>query len=319
VGWLKIGERAKVIDKDSKFFGLTVVITDKRVEPKPRPYTIYKVVTENGLPPKNFPFKSAEFNAKQLRSTHGVGELETHRRKDYILFTMVKTDTVDADKEQYEYVHVEKLLNKSKNEIAAYVARQDIRHLSENDGELLFFDSPVKYEVLELDRQLDSLNETVTRMYRAEMRKRDDSTEILRKDNTEDSVSDETNAITEEEQKNAKKTEEMTKLSQSVSERLKALVEEKGISQRVLAGELGLTPLTMANYINTLKIDYGRMLKFADYLDVSIDCLVDAPEDIHMDEPKNELLEQLKEKDKLIEELEDKINNLKSAVAHILK
>ena len=65
---LKVGSRAEVIDNNSEFYGLVVIIMDITTEPKPRPFTVYKVKTEDGNPPKNYPFSKASFRAEQLKS-----------------------------------------------------------------------------------------------------------------------------------------------------------------------------------------------------------------------------------------------------------
>jgi len=314
---LKIGDRATVIDKDSPFFGLTVVITDKRVEPKPRPHAVYKVITENGLPPKNFPFKSAELTAKQLYAGHYIRKIEHQKRKDFILFTMVKADSIDRENDDYECVQVEKLFNKSKTEIIEYIVKQDLRHLSEIDGALVLYGNPVRYEILELDSQPDCLNEFVMRQYRSELLLREVS--IQHHEDETDASGYDVKSATIEEERTSKVIGEMTKLSHSVSDRLKTLAEKKGVSQRVLARELGITPPIMTNYFDHLKIDYGKLLRFAEYLDVSFDCLVGLSDDPPTKEKDDELKNLLKEKQKQIEELEDKIKDLKSAVENILK
>jgi len=161
---LRIGERVRVIDRKSEFFGLVVVINDKRVEPKPRPHTVYKVVTMDGLPPKNFPFSSISLTAKQV---HPVRERRLtdnpEQSKDYLLIA-----TLEIKGEESELILVEKLSNTTKDEIADYVVKKNVYWLSDENGTLLHNSNPVIYDVIEFDKQPECINATVMCLFELE-------------------------------------------------------------------------------------------------------------------------------------------------------
>jgi len=161
---VRIGERVRVIDRNSEFFGLVVIITDKRVEPKPHPYTVYKVVTEDGLPPKNFPFSSISLSAEQVRPVRERRMTDDPKlSRDYLLIT-----TLELEDDQDVLFKVERFSNTTKDEIADYIVKRNIYRLSDSGGTLLHDSNPVKYEVIEVDKQTDCINATVMCLYELE-------------------------------------------------------------------------------------------------------------------------------------------------------
>ena len=169
VSRLKIGERVRVIDKSSEFFGLIVIIKDKRVEPKPSPYTVYKVVTEDGLPPKNFPFPSTTLVAEQVRLVRELRQTDKPKpNKDYLLITTVERGKECSNHGRHNYVQVEKFFNTTRDEIAEHIVKQNIYYLTDNNGTLKYRNNLVNYEVVELSKQPDSINKTVMCLYEVE-------------------------------------------------------------------------------------------------------------------------------------------------------
>ena len=161
---MRIGERVRVIDRNSEFFGLVVVINDKRVDPKPRPHTVYKVVTMDGLPPKNFPFKSISLTAEQIRPVRERRITDNpEQRKDYLLII-----THEIEGQESELIQVEKLSNTTKDEIADYIVKKNLYWLSDENGTLLHDSNPVKYDVIEIDKQPECINATVMCLFELE-------------------------------------------------------------------------------------------------------------------------------------------------------
>jgi hypothetical protein len=166
---LEIGDRVRVIDKSSEFYGLAVVIKDKRVEPKPSRSIVYKVVTEDGLPPDSFPFPSTTLTAEQLRPIREQKPAECLiAKKDYLLITTVETGEDASVSTRRNRVHVEQFADATIDEIAERIVKQNIHHLTDSRGTLMFHRSPVKYEVVELLRQPDCINATVMCLYEVE-------------------------------------------------------------------------------------------------------------------------------------------------------
>jgi len=317
---LKIGSRAIVIDKESEFYGLTVVITDVRVEPNPKPHSVFKVKTEDGLPPESFPFSSIALRAEQLSAipVRRTRTSDNTELKDFLLFTMVKADCKDWEEESYEYVQVEKLLSTTKDKIAEYIVKQDISHLTKYNGRLEYFDNPVKYEVLELDRQAECLNDLVMRLFEVEKDKHDEKRAIELEEKIKKGKRDDKSEMTQHEQMKLERIEKMTNLSQTVRKRLKTLAAEKGSNQKEIARELGIKPPSLSNSFDGLDINYDKLLRFADYFDVSIDCLVGLDDDVQAKDQDERFMDLLKERDRKIEELEDRIKDIKHAIDRIL-
>jgi hypothetical protein len=166
---MRIGTRVKVVDKDSEFYGLTVVITDIRVEPKPQPFTIYKVVTEDGLPPERFPFSSTTLTDGQFRPIKEITPTEIPKpTKDYLLIITTKLENEGSNGGYHDHVEVETFVNTTKDEIAERIVKRNIYCLTDHNGTLMFHNNPVKYEVVELDTQPDCINASVIRIFEAE-------------------------------------------------------------------------------------------------------------------------------------------------------
>jgi len=59
-------------------------------------------------------------------------------------------------------------------------------------------------------------------------------------------------------------------------DKLRALIEEQGVTQKELATKLNISPSTLGNYIqNTREPDFKTLKYLADYFSVSIDYLLD--------------------------------------------
>ena len=58
--------------------------------------------------------------------------------------------------------------------------------------------------------------------------------------------------------------------------KLRALIEEQGITQKELASQLNIAPSTISCYVqNTREPDFATLKLFAKYFDVSLDYLLD--------------------------------------------
>ena len=73
--------------------------------------------------------------------------------------------------------------------------------------------------------------------------------------------------------------------------KLRALIDEQGITQKDLANKLNISPSTLGNYIqNTREPDFDTLKLFADYFSVSTDYLLDHQADITLNRAEDELL-----------------------------
>ena len=62
----------------------------------------------------------------------------------------------------------------------------------------------------------------------------------------------------------------------SFGDKLRGLIEERGITQKELAGEFNIAPSTLSCYVqNTREPDFSTLRVLADYFDVSVDYLVE--------------------------------------------
>lgn len=75
------------------------------------------------------------------------------------------------------------------------------------------------------------------------------------------------------------------------SDKLRALIEEKNITQKRAAQELNIAPSTMGGYVQgTSEPDFETLKHIALYFGVSIDYLLDIPDKYTKDSRENELL-----------------------------
>ena len=337
---MRIGDRAIVIDKASEFYGLTVVIQDKRVEPKPRPHTIYKVETADGMPPESYPFASVALGAEQLRlasrradqppaplpepsdksgpdaapspnGAAGVPGLSPHHDnpahhppapeyKDYFLLKITDVRFMVIDAEHQEHIEVERLQHTNIDEVAQNIARKHLHDLSDDGGVLRFQGNPVNYVLVETSEAPKCINGPVMFLYEIEKTERELET-----------------GVALEEEPKIVEMEQMTELTRTVSDRLKALIEKEGTSQRKLAKTLGIKPSLLSHYFSGVDMDYTTLTKAADYFQVSTDYLIghaEEPAPVKPDTPDKRLLDLLDAKEKQIRELEHRLSNLKRFV-----
>ncbi|MGN1457987.1 MAG: helix-turn-helix domain-containing protein [Acutalibacteraceae bacterium] len=73
--------------------------------------------------------------------------------------------------------------------------------------------------------------------------------------------------------------------------KLKALIEEKNITQKDLAATLNIAPSTISSYVQNMREpDFDTLKKIAIYFDVSVDYLLDMPNQTTDKNLENELL-----------------------------
>ena len=165
---MKIGERAEVIDHNSEFYGLTVVITDKKVEPKPHRVTVYKVETEDRSPPETFPFSSTILNARQMRPVKERRATDDPgANRDYLLITTIEMNHESPD-DCRANVQIERFYNTTKDVIAEHIVKKSVYTLSDNNGILKYKNDPVKYEVVEINSPPECINMSVMCLYEVE-------------------------------------------------------------------------------------------------------------------------------------------------------
>jgi transcriptional regulator with XRE-family HTH domain len=76
-----------------------------------------------------------------------------------------------------------------------------------------------------------------------------------------------------------------------LGDKIRALSEERCLTQRELAAALGMAPSTLGNYIrNTREADYETVKLFADYFGVSIDYLLGYQPKVTEGQNEDELL-----------------------------